>query len=1625
MLLDLHDTASLRNWLRALASRRPYLVKDGWPEKLHTEPLIVDMSKVRWVEPGAVVRVILFVEAALFNGIEVVIRLPFARPTYAESLILSTASNEREKKEKHRNISRYIERRADAAAVLEALRFRQALAAEHLQKVSNNLIIDERYDWSIQTPENISANHPSAEEGAEQGNASALVSPWYFRTVYPLQWIPAPRETQGRQMIDHLAQIDLLAEVITHPSGRVDAPDARTLSHFFIKELVENTVDHAGREYALVVAWSRPHNIALFENEILPCEKAFAAWSRGYPLVEIIVGDSGVGIPATLREEYRKYTRSLGYQLVSGLENDRILAWAFDKHSSRKPLEARRGMRGLYRASRIVQKYSGCITLQSESSYVGLDCSERQQHSINHSEKLARSPGTIAHVRLPVMLAAQMPASNRVAPLKSAMFDILDLVKLTSRTEPINWNSPDEALAYVQRQVEKKCRELSATNKQCCLIVDFGFANIERRILERLLDDLMQLSHPVAIVAANVSAPDWDSCVETVASLEQQINADKSNVGSASAEDTARRDAILFRHADGKYLWVGTPPHSRLSRLWEEGRLTLDELEEQLPDIEVRSRFLRDLQEANHVCRITHEAVVLHFNRADVDQQLLNYLERTLKEFVLRTGAPGIIEGMWFRTPSLELVPRFINVEKLINHFGIKRCMAALAQKAASVDWVAGIQHNLELVAGWPTSRELIEAFQHGLAIALSNRVNVTVHQIGKDDVLVIEENRVALIFTDLISSGNMIGRLQRQLMRAGKRDVGIITIIDARPPISQMSAEQAMTPVLSFFRIENAPLTMEPAHVINISPGDPWPEEERGIREYEIKADRIWQMIQSADALYFQHVVRPNGRHFCLYLDALRLLGAEDSLDPYNISSTGDEIVAAFVSTIVRWLRPDERIDLILFPYFPQMERPSAAQILAVKLSEVYETDTCPVSPGRSVVKSQLPRKPTQAPAIDLFDEGDPIEPQTVLVVDWGALTGKGIRDLVRSANSVGARRILTIIFANQLESGEEASFPEVYNIEAWGDGNQSTPCQVQVTFLTRFHTHSYDTLHCPYCRQLSRLQSEERFLPSPLLRRYVAAARNRLRHLSLTEAWKAHQADLPIRQPGERTNAEAVLLIAKLREQLDAAKDQTAARFHLYNKIVDIQSLSQRGEDFALFQRGCLMRLLASEWLLLKEEPLTLPKVRRLIAELSVETIKDTSRIRQERQDAIIVLRTISKDTFASHLEALFVSVVEDPTLVSQLLYCAFTYLQRDYLIVARLRLLVEALKRCLVHSKPLLGLPDPVAALEVRETLHVLYQYGAYVIRFQETGGNTTAQIWNQLREEFGNEYQPHHPLCEAFNDLQMGVLEHDLKRLALQPWDAIRDAWRNACERVLIERILPLMGKLKKVFEGIDAKLMIGKENAEALAWFAEGRGFMEMASLTSTLERFAHDPQSINVDEFKALAQIRDWLWEKLIDPGELEPGGTRNGGSALIRFLQHCPVDIKHVLRSVLQNYDLNARLAVQIEPHSAMPDATPVFCHEHVLYACLSEIFANVIKHNQAAESDDLRIPVLVTLHSSGTGLCCTIYNQGTLIPTSGGGRGLVTVAERLLCYGATIQRLAPPSLPWTFGIEICLQKG
>lgn len=1729
MILDLRRNLCSRNLEKALYYQRPYTT-EGWSRRLEEEGLVVDLSKVGWVEPDAMIRILLLIEGVLLDtGADVSVRLPRTEPTSAERRKLGLAERSGASEAaltEARYVAASIERQRKAAVVIERFHFREALTHEHLRLQEGRLSVITDHDWSEETGRPNGAGTPAEDfeaaaddrhDAESQGMADdpdpMEHTVWYFDEtwVFPLRWIGNPTTSDSQSIIQALAaeQTRLLECTLRHGSGRVRGSDARMLAYVFLKELAANVAEHARRDYALLAAWVRPQGIELRGNEILDCERPFAAWARSYPLVELAIGDSGRGVPevlATTHDGQKPIPDPNGLCTV----NDQVAAWAFDKWStSARHDECRgpkRGTRGLYRVRRIVSKYSGIVTLRTETSLVGYDYggfgvegaeeeARRPGKTIAeslHRSALARSRGTVIHARIPVMPAAKHLEAALFRGGSAPNFKVCDLS---------GWDGQAKTVKDVCDSVA------AASGEGICTIVDFGFRPMHPDVVSDVLLNLMRVAHPGMLVVTNLRDDQDGNVLDDI--LYKLRTADHLEAEG----DGAKGDVVLVRQPDRSYCWIGIPrgvtPESTdpleeqddifSLLLSARGGVTLDEVAQRFPEADAQDRVVGLLRECDHVLRVTNEGFGLAFSHQSIDDRLRELdiertrdagarlgreMQRLSKELF---GAPPRI----CRTPSLGLVKAFASLDYVFESLDDRQpnhnldLQVALGLARLSRDTLRLFQPSpsgeppapppvIEVIADSRVPSRLVFAYGECLERMLHGYpVQVIVTRLGPFDKPQFQDDSAVILFADVIQSQSTVKRLLSQAVRGRRLPSAIACLVDARGrPHGPLDYYDQQLQLVSLSQLATSYAgEVTETEIVNIGPEDFRAEPAAGSRTdtYQIPEPVLDEWLEKTGAVYWGHIATPAGRHFMAYVDVSRLLGRLTPT-PY-----GEKVIGEFQTAIADWLR-GRPLDAVCYP---AGDTSSASRKIAQRLAAVFTAG--PQRIGAQALYPNwtpldLPQSITAAsPPLGLFDP-QPAEAQLprvaferVAIVDWGSVTERRIRDLV-SLVAGAAKEVLVVVLLSQGESEEELSLGLLS--EVWRNGSAEEDnhrCRVTIKFLSRLRMPTFDRANCPLCMQSDRLEVERAFHPAGLFEDYIADVNDRLTLWDLDSYRRSFSGT-------SRDEARRILAMVRLRSRIEDAAESTRGRHRLYVVLQALAGVGPLADSETLEKRRLLARLLAAEWTLLKRPPFNLLRFKELLSQVAAEIIASGPGCGDEdeeaRRNAIIVLRVASKTEFARRLPTLLAALLpsgpERLRLVWQLLYCAFTYLQRDYQVSATLSGLVKALEQCEAQTDEFVRVAEGPARLEVARTVRVLSQYARdqqnrlarnEMRRFPGSlRPRHVAARWRELHDEVRTNLdlmQFHHrpsAIVSALGGLRFGPVVARVRRRDDDPrfWKERLARWNTASG--VISRIRPLLlenESLLAEFEDVD------KQDRDIL--LSEGPDLTTlMASIGYYLILFAQSPSTKRNDAiWSKFTEAVDRLWRLAFDRGRYD--GTLIGGSALARLVCTCPTDLRaHVPASLA---DLRSHLGVASDAGlDGCPDLTiertgllggpgrdceaahqqqpiKVFCHEHLVGHYIAELLLNILTHNAPPSAGrPLRAVIDAEEHTEraddGTDerlVYVTIRNNGTKRdkkPVGLTGVGLDLMEQRLAPYGVVVDRNRKVTRGWRYEIQLRFRK-
>jgi hypothetical protein len=1370
--------------------------------------------------------------------------------------------------------------------------------------------------------------------------------------------------------------------------------------------------------------------------------------------VELTVGDSGVGVPESLTSNYRLKGHPAPIPAVpddEAWEERQVLAWALDKSSTRH-VTARRGTRGLYRLNATAQKYAGCITLRSERSFVGCDYGRVDDTGkwpthpyIVSQAKLARSPGTVVHVRIP-----DLPPQETLSVTLSrgdagpAEFNVLNFAD-------VDFREGKAAVEKVQRDLQAACDKTSqAKEHPQAVLADFGFADIgDRELLEYFLSSLRQLAKPALVVVANLGYRSGDQLEAIVDSISEDAEAEIGVTRGGRTSDAG--NPFLIRRCDGRYIWVGLPrsrDRGLCDGLLAREVLTATEIEDRFPKQENLRRFLDMLAEYSHVILPAEGGGVrLAVSKLTLDQRLEEseqaYIGDVRDALLTQIDRLFPASGDVILTPSTEIVSRFIDLGALLAEVGLERVGYALARKTvidlrraltAADDDRPGTWQTIEVVADARVMPELVDRYSYLLERQLPNARVIPV-RLTPWDRPSFEDGSYIILLSDLVQSLSTVRRVLGQMVRARRMPDAIVNVIEARPgeapkPLFYGRDLDTVTLVAVDVQAKDADGAQP---TVYIGPTDLKPEREIPDPLYPVGRETLDLMVRGATRgdvgsippAFFAHVITPEGRHFCYYIDVNQLLETVETTTPAPADQSRPSIMSFFRSAIDRW-RDGREVHALCYPSNVSQ---SAARTIVQQLSgsKGPAPTAIPISPNWS--RADL------APA-DFREPGKRIPFERVVLIDWGCLTGRSIQDYVRVLAEAGARDILVVVFLSHGSSSVEAGLRALRRVEIPDPQGSPHVASIAVEFLARLRTPAYDPPSCPHCQQMARLETEERFYPTDLLRDYLPWAKRNLRGAGLEG----------LRRDPSVHELPDIVALAELRDLIEDAQYRTRSRKKLRDKLEAMEADPTPPELNADLSR--LMRLLAAEWTLLKQPCLSLPRFKDILARLAAKAIVCDNALEDLRRYAIVVLRTSSKTAFANLLPELFKALRKREPLLQQLLYCAFTYIQRDYQVSGVIEPLLVSLRRVrrLLRRAKMTD-DDSYVPSRVSRTAHALYNYAEYQwakLYRQEQRKRTAYDLWQELVDKAIPRWDHHadHGFASTLWNLC-----HLNQHCDPQIWALDRLHWYQS-EKFMSRTLLPLMGSLRDIFNGLSEGAFAQLEQIQ------QGAVSAWMAEMTRHLDRFAASPDLAgDLYYWRAFTAVARRLWNGFFtdeaedgaaegaDGGEERPAGEPRSedtgfapeeaplfaeepddekqrlGSTLFSLIQGCPTELWEDVRIAMTT----VRGLQPTESYRGRPPQE-VFCHTIPLIRSLREVFQNIPKHNTAKSGET--IPVEVTVSEDGQRTVITVRNGGSERRPREPGTGLERCRERLDPYGGVVRPRKLEGQDWTFEVTISLVK-
>lgn len=1507
----------LENLLRGF-----HLLREGkWSDRVREKGIVLDLSHLQYFDVGALVQAILLVDAALRGGVSVELRTPDRA------------------------------RHPKVVSFLSHILFSQAIRFDHLPHAKKLLTIRE------------GASGEALTQPPPLVARSGVDAPT-FRNNVPLKWVTSEFGTPFSNLEKFLRR------VVGDPARGVEVVDAAAISNVIVHELLQNISQHSGgTSPGLISVWARPLTQLPEPEMFTDPEVPYLEWLQEtrQPLVEIIVGDSGIGIPAALGDEFQDALND-GRSYRSGELGDEanILQWAFDRWSSSKDRRLLRGTRGLYRVDRLVQKYHGSITLRSGKSILCRDHGGSANCLIRSQSGLAMIPGTVLRVRL--------PAYHEVAPRRYFDISVRPTRVVFISLGPLN----DLGLSIADLEKLKSALASNSTPATCIALSIRGGME-KQEALSSTIRSCVEMRHPAALVLTGL--PGGSDLVDGAVDAINQQHERERHADEAVGVEQEIWDPVLVISDDQRLItWAGvsSDEQSVLEVLAASGKIDPARLREILPDPKRRGSVVRRLRADAHLVKEGPDGTL------EVQFPLDSVLVAAA-EAIKRHAAPGNlgVRAGPFVTPSLTVARQWINPREFLDATGTgwygfmylgARISAVLGQMASS-------EFDFVLLATTRLRRE-VSVLRRYLG---ATRLSIVASEGGVEllrGVDPIKDHSRVLIYSDIVGSGEEIRHMLAQSLRNNAVPIAAACLLDCREDDS--NTIELWGTEIPLFSVAKYPVVSTWASDIGKLPRiDPVT---RDRLERPTEADEFTPRIASADlerliresaALHLSHIGRPRGRHFTFYLLASRLV-------------RHPELPQYFLEAIDEWAAVNSasgRNSSHLEIWYPKTTGEDVADAPAGYLARSVAALRAQGDLVRGIEKIDIGD-------IFRFSTGmdDLVATEDVVIIDVGSVTGTTIQEMVRRAARAGARRIFSCVLLSQLPEESAAFLRGLRSIETTAVGIDHTAPQgelpfanevttrqparvsVYIEFLSQLNLRVYDAGSCPVCSQLSRLAIEKTY--TALLGEFAKTQLER--RLVLRSPEDATRFELPQDLDSRPVATQDLLWMLDIRLCLERALSSTTARLMVLQRLEAI--LAEVLESGLTTKAAILvLNFLSVEGHWFRRPPLSTRRLRETLANLSLFVALDRECEERDRCNASIVLRTASKQLFGSRFAELLASAAQSDELMRQLLYNAFTAVARPYLQSPSVLSPLEQ-QLLIARDRVVENLSDP-SGLYV-ETLNALVALCRRGMATGESRDFSHSESWLRLRSllDYGGEAHPDVPRLLSY--LRPGLDQRSIElrfsggvallQDRLEGWVRRLHEYWDQLATFLDRSILPLLNRLEGILASHDGEIAIGVTFHGRLLDLVRSCDPVALGRTSRILESWSRRPvggMTITQEEWKYYNSELSFLDECLFRPAL--SGGL---GAALIEYLRTCPVEICLALQRWKES--LAARLPNSELVLVGIQEPILIFCTQRLFLLTCDLIEGNLRQHRT---DESTLMLVVVRISSDPEAVYLTIANSNS----------------------------------------------
>lgn len=1616
----------------------------GLTDAARNQGIFLDLSEVEFAEFSTLAQLAVLVEGAVRRGAQVTVALPLKNPRVGELSFAQRFAQDPDPKMRSLvgRVWDRVDRRKKALRFIEHTGFMTAIRVAHVPDANKLVAVLDDYDSGVDMPEKF--DDVEGEPVVNQDAIGARESEWALDThtpekkprILPMRWF---EPIEGAELLQSQT---FAATVLGIQDLGIDEADARGIVGTVLRELVENVAHHAHKAtdrgsrapaalVGAIVLDQSSYRLNL--DNFRDSHASFVAWASTTksPIVRLVVGDSGAGIPAVLGPHFKNESELEIPSIVPQLTaTEKILSWSFNRWSTSDKSSAveKRGTRGLWRVQRFVRSYQGLVSVRSEDALFGWAYQGADEPVPVRDSGLRFTYGTFLDVWL--VSRAELRVS---APSRSQLH--YSLVRCEA--------SISQGLS--RRDASKIVTELAkATPSRPVIAIAIlpdtsHWETRPQEFFESVLTMAATLPNhgALALVFTDTSWKNLESALDSAHELWAATHSEE-----LSSDGHFNREPVLVFDCTGAPRWLSGTLNLRsvLAALLNGEPITLADLprvcKTALPeDVQRLSRDLRD--QTDWIISTEDGSFKLRIMPADIIAEVVADLRARLSVAV-EEGEPGVSKGL-FLTPTLRTVRRWIDVAQLVGRSFSPGWVAFVLARTLEAQYTA-LKDVSALVKTDAAHMQIIRILQKCLGRDL--RVYSLPGGLSSSDYsdhARIPSGARLILFVDVVLSGYTANRILRALEYCGAVPEVLVSLFDARTEYELPSFKGRRLPVISLATVSMASPNVDSDLTVKIDPVLSEPVETPSLSDadlYPIPPPTLLRWCsETPGSLYVAHIERSLRRHFCTYFNAKALLNA------HNTSES--QIVAAYLTQIKEWVAhrlsaalvdPNKAANLEF--WYPGPEDDFAARLTERIVVSLKESEL-----AKWIISKRMIRRAASSGRWAFPPTVKPVSQGThVMVIDWGSITSTTIHQLIRLAGQANAASIGVVVFVSQMPFDEELALrqmTEVRGLLPTGPNAQTgvnqlqfpfsrerethdektetpapvrgAPIPVRVAFLSALRLSHYAQPDCPICHTKARYAEDAERAPTRLLRQFASQTSGLLGERERDEVFSSESVDIF----GGAIDTADVAIIVALRYELEDALRSTAIR----------EKIRDRFEDLSMAERAAWIRLLATEPNHLTVPPLSFPELRAQIAQEALALLQaprseaDTALKRQ----ALIVLLASSQSVFIDRFSVLFSAALHETPLIEEVLYGAYRCLDAAG---ANPGTTTAALRRELAACIDVLKVTtlDLVKHVEYSTTLSSLQRSAEYIQQVSGIGPLAPREAWRSLREHYLKTMDSH---CDAIGWIQNilllfagparpGALPDSLR------WKDSLEQWQ-LCGNYLASHVFPYLPALRDLLLGEYFARQVRVDDLNRIRILLDSQLPYATSRVADALAEFLTVP-SLFADDVRRHRVRQDLTWWYTFFLRGRSENVSQSVPDAL--FLQHvrrCPAGLLSSVDDILTA--MEARYSFQVTFDGRPSSEIWVFCDQQILKAALAHVLVNALGDKHANERSAYhKLNLSFTLTQTEESVEIRMLNDGTH-ETHPRGSGVDALSGALTPFGASIKGRTMRG-KWTYEALISLIK-